>query len=183
MNRKEKIYELGRVLSQQIDYEDNQVAELVMEEFRLSCLECTQFLEAVIIPKGTNNLESAQKAVDILDTLYNGDEIDWHLKSVYELSENDYEQIRKKREGYITFNCHISKIRANDFGHEFRCYLWLDNIGTGKGGWGYFIPDNPEAKAMVDIALVSRIDKKEIYVYGKLDEDKEKVRILELGLK
>ena len=179
----DKAIELGQVLHQQVDYSEDRVTELVIEEFRFFCLDCTRFLEGCFWPAHSDRVAHAIKAANILYAYYQVERIDKAIKEVYRLSDSQMEEVIAVREGYMTIYTRINNLRANDFGFEYRCYIGLEDLGGGKSAWGYIIPDTVEANITLDFALKALVSKKEVYVYGKMDGDLKKLKILELGFK
>lgn len=177
----DKAIEIGKTLYQQVGYEEHVVTELIIEEFRLYCKDCAKFIKAVFWRKETNKLEHAKKAIDILRQFFQMERVERAIKEVYNLSEDEWSETIRQDSVFVTIDTYIKKIRANDFGTEYRCYLWLDNIGVGKAGWAYIIPDTPEANVIMDFALKAIVDQTPVYVHGKLDKDNGKLKILELG--
>ncbi|KYG73832.1 hypothetical protein AWW68_14260 [Roseivirga spongicola] len=169
--------EIGKILLEKVGYEKTNIIEMMIEEFRFDCKTTAMFI------RSTFKEENAQNVAELLLLFFLKENILPVLQDLYTLSEAEASALFKKDTDYKIIHTTVKKIRANDFGFEYRCYLLLDNAGNGIPGWGYFIPDTPEANFMMDLALKAVVNKQTIYVYGRQDKDNKKFRILELGLK
>ncbi len=172
---------VAEVIHQHFDYDKNRLVELMIEEYRLPPLEIGGLVKE-LYAKNLSISEQVQLLLEFVDE----NDIQRILNEKFDLNKTEFDKITLDLLGTIsdpiTFNARVSKIRANDFGNEYRSYLWLNNIGNGRAGWGYLIPDNLTSETMMDSALKAKISQSEIYIYGKIDDDGKKIKILELGL-
>lgn len=176
-----KCIEIGAILRNQLSYDKNRVIELILEEYRLNVNQTAELIKEVF------KEADAKEAGQLLMEFFDYHEVKDALSEIFSFSGSDWEKWMDERNGVhkdpVTINTHITEVRANDFGHEYRAYIGLENIGNGKAGWGYLVPGNPGSNAIMEIATKAKIQNQELYVYGRIDEDGEKIKILELGLK
>lgn len=173
--------EIASILRNQLSYDQNRVIELILEEYRLDVNQTSELIKEVF-----EELD-AKEGGQLLMEFFDYHEVKDTLAETFNFSGSDWEKWMDERNGVhkdpVTFNTYITKVRANDFGHEYRAYIGLENIGNGKAGWGYLVPGDPGTNAIMEIATKAKIRSQELYVYGRIDEDGEKIKILELGIK
>lgn len=173
--------DVAQILKSQMGYDPNRVIELMIEEYRLSPQETAQLVKQ-LYGQELPAIEIAELLSEFFD-----DETSWQLiESSFDFSQQTLKGIHQQVFGIfnepVTFKTTVTKVRANDFGHEYRAYIYLKNIGSGQSGWGYLTPDNVGTDAIMHMAIDAKVSGLEIYVYGKIDTDGKKIKILELGL-
>lgn len=173
--------EIGQILSNQLAYDKNRVIELILEEYRLSSVQTAVFIKSVFTEL------NPEDAGFLMLEFFQLNQVKEALEESFNIRGAELKKLMNKLEGIyedpVTTNTFITALRANDFGHEYRAYIGLENIGNRKPGWGYLVPGEPGTNAMMKIATMAKRKGLEIYVYGKIDDDGEKIKIFELGIK